>query len=273
MSKMRKKLDFGIGRPLIMAHRGDSHNTPENTMLALEAAASIGVDVLESDVHLTKDDEVVLFHDEDLQRTTGKAGTIRSFTLDELRDIDFGYTFTPDGGTTFPFRGKGHSIVTLQEAFERFPDSIFNLDIKDTFPSAPMELARLISQTGRSESVIISSFHNMQIERFRELMPKVPTSAHPGEVTKFVFNTKLGIPRIRSGDIHYKSFAVPMKSGPLKVVTKKFVRKAHELNIAVHVWTINDQPTMDFLLDLSVDGIFTDNPRLLKQVLDNRGFI
>jgi len=256
-----------------MAHRGESENTPENTMLALESAASIGVDVLESDVHLTKDDEIVLFHDEDLERTTGKSGTIRSYTLDELRHIDFGYTFTPDGGATFPFRGKGHSIVTLQEAFERFPDTIFNLDIKDTFPSAPMELARLISHMERSESVIIASFHNIQIERFRELMPKIPTSAHPGEVTRFVVNTKIGFPRINSKDIHYRTFQVPMKSGPLKVVTNKFVRKAHERNLAVHVWTINDTPTMEHLFDLGVDGIFTDNPRLLKDVLKGRGLI
>lgn len=264
---------FDIGRPLIMAHRGESENTPENTMLALESAVAIGVDVLESDVHLTKDDEVVLFHDEDLARTTGKSGTIRSHTLDELRDIDFGYTFTSDGGTTFPFRGKGHSIVTLLEAFERFPDIIFNLDIKDTFPSAPMELARIVKEMNRSDSTIISSFHNTQIERFRELMPGIPTSAHPGEVKNFVLNTKIGLPRIRAENIDYRVFSVPMKSGPLKVVTKKFVRKAHEHNLAVHVWTINDSPTMNHLLDLGVDGIFTDNPKLLKEVLQTRGFI
>ena len=256
-----------------MAHRGESENTPENTMLALEAAESIGVDVLESDVRLTKDDRLVLFHDDDMERTTGKKGKIREYTLEELREIDFGYTFTPDGGATFPFRGKGHSIVTLQEAFERFPDTVFNFDIKDTFPSAPMELARIISQTSRSESVIVASFTDFQIERFRELMPKIPTTAHPGEVKKFVLNSKFGLPRIRSDDIHYKSFAVPMKSGPLKVVTRKFVRKAHDLDIAVHVWTINDEPTMNHLLDLGVDGIFTDNPKLLKQVLINRGLI
>jgi glycerophosphoryl diester phosphodiesterase len=262
---------FDIERPLIMAHRGESENTPENTMLALESAASIGVDVLESDVHLTKDDEIVLFHDEDLERTTGKSGTIRSYTLDELRQIDFGYTFTPDGGATFPFRGKGHTIVTLQEAFNRFPDTIFNLDIKDTFPAAPAELAKLIVDTDRSDSVIIASFHNAQMERFRELMPNIPTSAHPGEVTRFVLNTKIGFPRINSKDIHYRAFQVPTKSGPLKVVTKKFVRKAHDYNLAVHVWTINDSPTMNHLLDLGVDGIFTDNPKLLKQVIGDRG--
>jgi glycerophosphoryl diester phosphodiesterase len=242
-------------------------------MLALELAHAIGVDVLESDVRLTKDDEVVLFHDDDLKRTTGEDGTIRTYTLDELRQIDFGYTFTSDSGATFPFREKGHSIVTLQEAFERFPNTVFNLDIKDEFPSAPSQLARLILDMGRAESVIVGSFHDCQLERFRELMPKVPTSAHPGEVKNFVLNTKIGFPRIRKENIHYSAFQVPVKSGPLKVVTEKFVRKAHQFGIVVHVWTINDSKTMNHLLDLGVDGIFTDNPRLLKQVLSERGLI
>lgn len=256
-----------------MAHRGESENTPENTMLALEAASSIGVDVLESDVRLTKDDEIVLFHDDDLTRTTGAEGTIRSHTLEELQQIDFGYNFTPDGGSSFPFRGQGLKIVTLREAFDRIPDIIFNLDIKDTFPSAPMELAKVISEKKRSASVMVASFTDSQLERFRELMPSVATSAHPGEVKKFVLNTKISLPRIKFEEIRYRAFQVPMKSGPLKVVTKKFVRQAHEHNLAVHVWTINDRPTMNHLLDLGVEGIFTDNPKLLKEMLQTRGFI
>jgi len=114
------KMIFDIGRPLIMAHRGDSGNTPENTMIALENAVEIGVDVLESDIHLTKDDEIVLFHDEDLKRTTGKEGTIRCPTLNELMEIDLGVNFTLDNGDTYPFTDNGHKIVTLREAFERF---------------------------------------------------------------------------------------------------------------------------------------------------------
>lgn len=264
---------FKNERPLIMAHRGDSGNTPENTMIALEKAVEIGVDVLESDVHLTKDDEIVLFHDEDLKRTTGKEGTIRSHTLKELMEIDLGANFTADNGNTYPFRDKGHTIVTLREAFEGFPEMIFNLDIKNTFPAAPMELARIISNMDRKDSVIVASFHDYQLERFRELLPEVPTSAHPGEVKRFVLNSKFGLPRIKTQDIQFKAFQVPMKSGLLKVVTKKFVRMAHERNIAVHVWTINDEETMNQLVDLGVDGIFTDQPALLREVLQKRGFL
>lgn len=270
---MTSSLLFDIGRPLIMAHRGDSGNTPENTMIALENAVKIGVDVLESDIHITKEDEIVLFHDEDLKRTTGKEGTIRSHTLKELQEIDLGANFTQDNGDTYPFRDRSHKIVTLREAFDRFPDVIFNLDIKDTFPAAPMELARIISKMDRKDSVIVASFHDSQIEHFRELVPDVPTSAHPGEVKRFVLNSKFGLPRIKKQDIQFKAFQVPVKSGPLKVVTEKFVRMAHERNIAVHVWTINDEETMIQLLDLGIDGIFTDQPALLREVLEKRGFL
>jgi len=270
---MTDGLVFDIGRPLVMAHRGESGNVPENTMAALEAAVGIGVDVLESDVRLTKDDEIVLFHDEDLVRTTGEEGIIRNYTIDELLQFDFGSHFTTDNGVTFPFRGKGLKIVTLKEVFERFPDMRFNLDIKDTFPAATKELARLIRSMDRQHSVIIASFHNSQLEHFRDVAPDVPTSAHPGEVKKFVLNSKIGFPRIKSNSIDYRAFQVPIKSGPLTIVTKKFIKMAHEQNIAVHVWTINDTLSMNRLLDLGVDGIFTDQPALYKSVLQERGLL
>lgn len=241
--------------------------------MALDAAVKIGVDVLESDVHLTKDDIPILFHDEDLRRTTGVEGTVRQKTLDELLQIDLGHTFTVDDGVTYPFRGKGLGVVTLEEAFERFPDMVFNLDMKDTFLTAPMELARIITKMKRTDSVVVGSFHGDQLERFRELIPEVATSAHPGEVKRFVLNTKIGLPRIKKEDVPYKAFQVPTKSGPLTVVTDKFVRKAHNYDIAVHVWTINEKDEMERLLDLGVDGIFTDFPSRLREVLVDRGLL
>lgn len=268
---MTGKLVFDIGRPLIMAHRGESGNIPENTMPALDAATGLGVDVLESDIRLTRDDQIVLFHDEDLVRTTSEHGTVRSYTLDELLQFDLGHSFTTDNGMTYPFRGKGFRIITLKEAFERYPRMVFNLDIKDAFPSAPEELACLISDMDRENTVMVGSFHSSQLEEFRKLAPDVPTSAHPGEVKTFLLNTKIGLPRIRREDIRYRAFQVPIKSGPLTIVTEKFIRMAHERDTAVHVWTINDEATMEHLLDLGVDGIFTDHPSIMRGVLHKRG--
>ena len=118
-----------------MGHRGDSSSAPENTIVAFEQAVTVGIDFLETDITMTKDDELILFHDndpEDLKRVTGHLGRIRDLTLEEVKLLDIGYNFTTDEGQTFPFRGKGHTVVTVREFFERFPDTQVNMDLKTT---------------------------------------------------------------------------------------------------------------------------------------------
>ncbi|MFW9982122.1 MAG: glycerophosphodiester phosphodiesterase [Candidatus Thorarchaeota archaeon] len=256
-----------------MAHRGESGNIPENTILALEAAVEIGVDVLESDIRFTKDDVPILFHDEDLMRTTGVSGSIRDKTLDELLQIDLGYNFTTDIGQTYPFRGKGLKIVTLAEALERFPDTILNLDIKDTFRQAPEEVARVLLEHQRIENIMIASFHPPQLKRFREKAPMIPTSAHPNEVRNFVIGVRMRSMRFFVRSVAYKAFQVPEWSGGLQIVTPRFVAAAHERDIAVHVWTINNREDMERLLGMEVNGIFTDYPALLREVLSEREYL
>ena len=257
---------FDIGRPLIMAHRGDSSSAPENTLLALEKAVEIGVDVLETDVRMTRDEELVLFHDDTLERTTGWKGTVSDYNLDELMQIDAGYFFTNDGGQTYPFRGQDLRIVTLRKAFERFPNMWFNLDIKNVEPQAPSRLAEIIREYRREDSVIVGSFHSEQVRRFREIAPKVATSANPDEVKRFVMATKLHLGRL-VGDIEYQAFQIPVRYGGLTIVTDRFVREAHKRDIAVHVWTINEREEMKDLIRMGVDGIFTDTPEIMRHLL------
>lgn len=264
---------FDIGRPLIMAHRGESGNIPENTILALEAAVKIGVDVLESDIRFTKDDVPILFHDDDLIRTTGISGSVRDKTLDELLQIDLGYNFTTDIGQTYPFRGKGLKVVTLAEALERFPDTILNLDIKDTFRKAPEEVAGVLHEYQRTENIMIASFHPPQMKRFREKAPMIPTSAHPNEVRNFVIGVRMRSMRFFVRSVPYKAFQVPEWSGGLQIVTPRFLETAHEREIAVQVWTINNREDMERLLNMGVNGIFTDYPALLREVLSERGHL
>jgi len=264
---------FDIGRPLIMAHRGESGNIPENTILALEAAVDIGVDVLESDIRFTKDNVPILYHDEDLVRITGKDEKVRKKKLDELMQFDLGYNFTTDVGRTYPFRGRGLTVVTLEEALKRFPDIILNLDIKDTFKEAPDEVARILLENQRTEKIMIASFHPRQLKRFRKKAPMIPTSAHPNEIRNFVIGTRAGAMRFFVRNIPYKAFQVPERSGSLQIVTPEFVKAAHYRDIAVHVWTINNKVDMERLLDMKVDGIFTDFPAVLRDVLEERGYI
>jgi glycerophosphoryl diester phosphodiesterase len=255
-----------------MGHRGDPNKAPENTMLALKVALEGGVDFLESDIRLTSDNELVLFHDDDLRRTTGKSGLVRERKLEELRQIDFGYMFTLDG-VTFPFRDKGLSVVSLREAFNEFPQARFVLDIKDRDRKAPHELAKVLEEYERTRSVAIASFIPKQMKLFREIMPEAITSAHPGEVRNFVLGTRLRALSIFSRNIQYQAFQVPIKSGFTTVVNERFVEQAHKRGIAVQVWTINDKKEMEWLIELGVDGIFTDEPSLLREVLSERGML
>ena len=264
---------FDIGRPLIMAHRGESGNIPENTILALESAVKIGVDVLESDIRFTKDNVPILYHDEDLVRITGKDDKVRKKTLDELLQYDLGYNFTTDVGRTYPFRGQGLTVVTLEEALKRFPDTILNLDIKDTFKDAPDEVARILLENGRTENILIASFHPPQLKRFRKKARMIPTSAHPNEVRNFVIGSMMKSMRLFVRSVKYKAFQVPEYYGSLQIITPRFVAAAHERDIAVHVWTINDRDGMERLLNMEVNGIFTDYPALLREVLAERGYL
>ena len=264
---------FDIGRPLIMAHRGESGNIPENTILALKAAVDIGVDVLESDIRFTKDDVPILFHDEDLARITGKDEKVRKKTLDELLQYDLGYNFSTDVGRTYPFRGKGLTVVTLEEALKRFPDTILNLDIKDTFKKAPDEVARILMKNDRTEKIMVASFHPKQLKRFRKKAPMIPTSAHPNEIRNFIIGFRMRAMRMFVRSVAYKAFQVPEWMGSMQIVTPDFVKAAHDKDIAVHVWTINNRPDMERLLDMEVNGIFTDFPSVLRDVLEERGYL
>jgi glycerophosphoryl diester phosphodiesterase len=263
---------FGQDRPLIMAHRGDASQAPENTVEAMRGALEIGVDSLETDVRLTKDDHLVLFHDDDLKRTTGEEGTVRELTLEELCQIDLGDAFSPNG-TCFPFRGKGLRVVTIREAFEEFPDTRFNIDMKDDDKVAPAVLSEAIREYQRQDSVVVASFVPPTLERFREIMPSVPTSAHPSEVRRFLIGTKLRAVGLFCRRTKYRAFQIPVKYGSTRVVNRRFVEEAHKRNLAVHVWTINDRETMEWLIDLGVDGIFTDEVALMRQVLGERGLL
>ncbi len=267
------KIVFDIGRPLIMAHRGDSASAPENTLLSMERAVEVGVDVLETDARMTRDREIVLFHDETLERTTGVTGRVGDYTLEELKQMDAGWSFSPDGGRTYPFRGQGLTIVTLREAFERFPEMKFNIDIKDRDSRAPRVLAEIIAEYDRGDSVIVGSFHDAQVVAFRRLMPEVATAANPSEVTRFLFGVKSRLLPLVVKHCEYRALQVPIKYGLIRVVTERFIRAAHERSVAVHVWTVNDRETMEWLIEVGADGIFTDNPGLLRQVLQDRSLI
>lgn len=274
-------------RPLVMAHRGDSANIPENTIQAFEDAYQLQVDCIETDVHMTTDEEFVLFHDPELDRTTNGTGKIADRTLEELKTLDAGYWFTIDEGHSYPFRSQGLKIHTLDEIIPMFPNVRFNLDIKSTHPNAPKKLAEKLKVLDIEKQVMVGSFHRKQIQKFRKYSEAV-SSAGPREVLLFWFKSKFWIKKIKKlpeeqqipkseseilknqlnvfkKELPFKALQIPMRFSILKLVKPSFIQFAHYLGIAIQIWTINDRKTMEKLLQWNVDGIFSDKPRLLLE--------
>ncbi|MHA1169490.1 MAG: glycerophosphodiester phosphodiesterase [Candidatus Hodarchaeales archaeon] len=256
---------FHSDRPLIMAHRGNSVSFPENSLESLKDAVSLNVDVLEVDARMTRDNDLVVFHDETVDRVTNGKGKISDFLLDELKELELGYNFSPDG-RTFPFRGKKLRILTVNELFEHFPDQRINIDIKNDDISAADSLGSLIRSHGMDEHVFVASFHQRIIDHFRKHYPHVLTAAGPNDIRSFIKAMKLRYLRFKR--LNYAGFQVPIKYGDYTIITPGFIRGAHKKGIKVMVWTINERKTMVELLKMGVDGIFTDTPALLVEVVN-----
>lgn len=266
-------------RPMVMAHRGDSANVPENTYRAFKEAYELGVDVIETDVWMTKDGEFVFHHDRKVNRTTNGSGKVSEYTLEEIQQLDAGYNFTDNEGNHV-FRGKGYRICNVDEILSEFDDIRFNMDIKPKDKRAPKLLAERLDQLDAVDRVQVGSFHQKQIKRFRKYSD-APTSAGPFETLRFHLHAKKYARAKKKNSEHkksnqayyfggrlpYVSLTVPESLGPIKVVNPTSIEFAHEMKIAVFVWTINEKERMKKLLDWGVDGLFTDNPKRMLDIL------
>jgi glycerophosphoryl diester phosphodiesterase len=253
---------------LVFAHRGGGGLFPENTLLAFEDSAKLGVDFLELDVHSTNDGTLVVMHDAQVDRTTDGRGEIREMSLENLKKLDAGFQFSPDGGQTFPFRGKKITVPTLAEIFDALPEMKFNIEPKQQTPSIIEPLCSLIRARKMENKIIVGSFHQAVIDEFRTECPEVATSASPSEVTKFLALSKTGLSE--SYNPPMQALQIPENLGQLSVVTKEFVENAHRKNLQVHVWTVNETADMERLINVGVDGIMTDYPdKLLSIVKQN----
>lgn len=255
-------------QPLVMAHQGGANLAPSNTMVAFRNAAQMGVDVLELDVHTTQDGVVVVIHDATVDRTTNGTGRVHDLTLSDLQGLDAGYRFSTDNDQTFPFRGQGVIIPTLQEVLAVFPGLRINIEIKQADPPMEQAVADLIKQAGAQERVLVVASNNDVIERFRASMPDMATGASESEVRGFFYAQMARV------SAFYRPTAdalqVPEYFGNIQVLSSHFVQAAHARDVAVHAWTINDAATMRRLIDMGVDGIITDRPDLALEVLGRK---
>lgn len=259
-----------VGRPLVIAHRGGARLRPENTLLAFAHAAELGVDVLELDVRRTKDGALVVIHDPTIDRTTDGTGAVSSYTLAELQRFDAGFRFTTPDASDFPYRGRGVTISTLDEVFARHSSVRYIIEIKSGESSdVPASLCETIRAHKLTDGALVASVSAELLHGFRRSCPEVATSAHADEARDFLAlsYTKLGA----TYSPEFYALQVPLAVGDgLPIVTRGFVEAAHERNLQVHPWTINDESEMRRLLDIGVDGIITDRPDVLLDILRGR---
>ena len=262
----------GVDRPLVIAHQGGDGVWPGDTMYAFEQAVNSGVDVLEMDAHITKDGHIVLMHDEEVDRTTDGTGMIEDLTLDEIKQLDAAYGWSNDEGVTFPFRGQGIQVPALDELFEAFPQMRYVIEIKLTRNPIDKPLCDLIRQHNMQDKVLVASFHDEAMQSFRATCPEVATSASRGEVTAFVLLGKVFLSGLIVPD--YETIQPPYDpedSMNIPIMTERFIREAHAKNIAVEPWTVNDPELMRQYIEWGVDGIITDRPDLMLEVLEEMG--
>jgi glycerophosphoryl diester phosphodiesterase len=261
---------FDLATPISIAHRGCAGEAPENTIPAFERAIAQGADILETDVHLSRDGIPVLIHDEIVDRVTNAAGRVDEWTAAQLQQLDAGYRFSPDDGKSHPYRDQDVRIPTLEEAFRRFPDRRFNLELKAHGSRLIDASLDLVSISGREALTLLTAGEDAIMAALRGPLQRHPKTIAQG-ACKADIRAFLGCMAAGTAPpAGPMALQIPPDIGGQPLVTEPLIAYAHKYQIQVHAWTINDPVEMERLLDLGVDGIITDYPARLAEVIRDR---
>jgi glycerophosphoryl diester phosphodiesterase len=271
-------------RILRYAHQGGAREAPSSTMFAFDTALSNGANAFEMDVHCTTDRVLVVCHDIDVDRTTDGTGPIASITWAEIAELDNAFWWAPGhqairglSPDSYPHRGRAPQdrrlgVARLDEVLQAYPDVVINLDIKQTEPDVePFEdlLADMLRKYERSDDVIVASFHDRALSRFRALAPEFATSFALHEALDAVGALESGatIDHLTS----HVALQIPLRWDGIDrlLISKRLIEAAHANGVAVHAWTIDDRADMELLVDMGVDGIISDCPSVLSSVVPN----
>lgn len=249
---------------MAIAHRGSRVLWPENTETSFQGAFELGYRHFETDLHLTADGRLVCFHDPTVDRTTNSSGRVEHLTLAELQALDAGYRHATTDG--FTFRDGGAKVPTLEWLLTTYPSISVVLDMKCDGLARP--LAQLIHDLGAHDRLIVGSFVEARLAEFRQVMNgTVATSSGPTLARLWVLASRVG--RGAGGDM--AALQLPTHLRGVRVIDERLVSVAHRAGLQVHAWTVNHPSEMTRLLDIGVDGLITDRPDLLKDLLIERG--
>lgn len=242
---------------------------PENTLLSFQRALEDGAKYVELDVQSSKDGEVVIIHDATLQRTTNGRGPVNRHSLKELKALDAGYRFTLDGGKSYPYRGKKIEIPTLQELFFALPQARVIVEIKQAHLPIVKKVIEIVRQERKEEQVLLATEKDQIMTEIRRELEasdlSIATGFSYGEVASFM-SWLAGGKRdhfVPQG----QAFQIPCEYHGMTLVSEQTLGQAHEMGIEMYVWTVNDTEEMARLLRLGVDGIITDYPARLRELV------
>ncbi|MBJ6763245.1 glycerophosphodiester phosphodiesterase [Myxococcaceae bacterium JPH2] len=257
----------GLKPTLHIAHRGGALLAPENTLVAFRQAVERDhTDMLELDVHLSRDGELVVAHDETLERCTDGKGPLAALTLAELQRLDAGHGFTPDDGAHFPFRGQGVRLPTLREVLRAFPALRLNVEVKPDTPGIEHVFAALLREEGAVDRVCMGSELDAVGERLVHALPEACHFYPRDALAAAVLSLKAG--EVPPDDTRYHVLDMPLFFGDVRLVDAELLAWVASRGKWINVWTVDDPEQMDLLLREGVGGVMTDRPDLLRQRMD-----
>lgn len=258
-------------RPTLhISHRGGAALAPENTMIAFEAAvAKWRTQMLELDVHVSRDGRVVVAHDATVDRCTDAEGAISAYSAAELGRMDAGYRFSRDDGVTFPFRGRGVRIPLLEEVLGALPSVLVNIDVKTDVAGVESLVADVIRRAGATFRVCIGSEDDEMDARLVRSLPEACHFYPRRALTDLVLAIKRG--EVIGDQGPYLVLDMPLYFGEARLVDERFLEAVRALGRWINVWTVDDPDEMRALIREGVGGIMTDRPDLLRAVMDEGG--
>ena len=247
----------------VYGHRGAPATFPENTMVSFEEALRVGADAIETDIRVSCDGRVVIFHDPDATRLVGHSKSIESSSWLEISDWDLGYAYQDESGGR-PFIGTGIRAPLLEEVLHAFPDTRLNIDVKDGTDRAIQATVEVVRAAAAEERVLLTGFHTRTRRRLLDFGYAGPLGFGIGQVLALRFVPslllKLGC---REGD----RVQIPTKQSGISFDTSRFIHKMTALGIKVDFWTINEVSNAERLVGLGADGIITDDPQRIGHAL------
>ena len=238
---------------LVIGHRGNAAFAPENTLESFDQAVALGADAIEFDVRLARDGVPVVIHDPTLERTAGRRDAVRSLTAAELQTVDAGATFTRDGGSTFPYRGRGLAVPTLAEVLTRFPSTTLLIEVK--VPEAVVPVERALEAAGAAQRVVVASMRNNAVAPFRGR--ELATGASGRDVIALLLR---GLVPGDPTRLPYNALCIPRWYYGIPLPVARLARLGRRAGVVTHVWTIDDPGIARRLWSAGIQGIVTNDP-------------